>query len=144
VTSARSGRATAAVFARAVLTAAACGLVCAAAPVSASAQTVRATRVVSYVPVIPRAAAVGGHCWTRSLAAPNRSDADRCMAGDSIYDPCFAPRRPGAVVVCDVNPATGGPGFAMRLTRPLRREAPFAGAVLQPWIGIVPLAAVWR
>lgn len=115
------------------------GLASAFAPLSVRAQPVRAqplraTRVTTYVPVIPHGAAVSGHCWTRSLAAPNRGDAYRCMAGDSIYDPCFVPRRPGGVVVCDVNPATRGPGFAMRLTRPLPPEAPFAGTEVRPWL----------
>jgi hypothetical protein len=34
---------------------------------------------------------VSGECWTQSLVT-SRSDAYRCMVGNSILDPCFAPR----------------------------------------------------
>jgi hypothetical protein len=47
---------------------------------------------------------VSGHCWTQSLVT-SRGDAYRCMVGNSIYDPCFAPKtsRPRAVA-CAVDP----------------------------------------
>jgi eukaryotic-like serine/threonine-protein kinase len=44
-----------------------------------------------------------GSCFTHSLSA-NRSDAWRCTAGDDIYDPCFAPSPPRAVVACAQGP----------------------------------------
>ena len=96
-------------------------------PLAVQAESVTATRVTTYVPVLPRVARLAGHCWTRSIAAPARADAYRCMAGDSIYDPCFAPPRAHAVV-CDVNPTTPNPGFAMRLTQPLPNESVFASS----------------
>jgi hypothetical protein len=47
---------------------------------------------------------VSGNCWTQSLVT-SRGDAYRCMTGNDIYDPCFAPRtsRP-QVVACAPNP----------------------------------------
>lgn len=107
----------------------------AALPLSdaAQAQSVTATRVTTYVPALPRAARLAGHCWTRSIAAPGRADTYRCMAGDSIYDPCFAPPRAHAVV-CDVNPTSRNPGFAMRLTQPLPNEPVFRSSIVMPWL----------
>lgn len=56
-----------------------------------------ATQVRVVVPFGPGALAssltvsarVSGSCWTASLASGSRSDAWRCMSGNSIYDPCF-------------------------------------------------------
>jgi hypothetical protein len=47
---------------------------------------------------------VSGHCWTQSLVT-SRGDAYRCMVGNSILDPCFAPKvsRPRAVA-CATDP----------------------------------------
>jgi hypothetical protein len=104
-----------------------------ASPLVVRAEGVTATRVTAYVPVVPHAARLAGHCWTRSIAAPSRADAYRCMAGNSIYDPCFAPPRARAVV-CDVNPTTRNPGFAMRLTQPLPDEPVFTGRTVMPWL----------
>ncbi|MBV8368469.1 MAG: hypothetical protein JO036_05980 [Candidatus Eremiobacteraeota bacterium] len=98
----------------------------------ASAGPVRPTRVTTYVPVVPAGRAVTGTCWTRSIAAPNRSDAYRCMVRNSIYDPCFVPPQ-GSVAVCDVDPASNRRGFAIRLTKPLPQEPVFQGAP-QPWL----------
>ena len=98
----------------------------------ASAGAVRPTRVMTYVPVIPAGRAVAGSCWTRSIAAPTRRDAYRCMRGNSIYDPCFVPKQ-GGVAVCDVDPVTNGRGFALRLTKPLPNEPVFTGRA-QPWV----------
>ena len=92
-----------------------------------------ATRVTTYVPAIPAGAPVAGSCWTRSIAAASRADAYRCIVGNSIYDPCFAPKRRG-VVVCDANPASGRRGFAMRLTKPLPVEHVFTSKSPAPWL----------
>ncbi len=107
-------------------------VLCAAVIALASAGAVRPTRVTAYVPVIPAGRAVAGSCWTRSIAAPTRPDAYRCMRGNSIYDPCFVPKQ-GGVAVCDVNPLTNGRGFALRLTKPLPNEPVFTGRA-QPWL----------
>jgi hypothetical protein len=47
---------------------------------------------------------VSGNCWTQSLVT-SRGDAYRCMVGNSILDPCFAPKisRPRAVA-CATDP----------------------------------------
>jgi hypothetical protein len=119
----------------AALAFAAAGSAASAAPPGTA---VRATRVTTYVPVVPGGRTIAGHCWTRSIAAQNRTDAYRCMAGNTIYDPCFASKRP-RVVVCDANPASGERGFAMRLTAALPAEPPFPGRTLAPWL--VQLAA---
>ena len=64
------------------------------------------TEVHIYAPFSPTEAplvAVGrtisGDCWTSSDAA-NRSDAWRCMAGNYIYDPCFAANHAAHFVLC--------------------------------------------
>jgi hypothetical protein len=85
-----------------------------------------------------------GHCWTQSLAAP-REGAWRCMIGNSIQDPCFSTSDP-KIVICDINPAKGESGFAMKLTKPLpdhektQESRPFQlqltdGTLCQPFTG---------
>ena len=56
-----------------------------------------------------------GHCWTASIAS-QRSDAYRCMVGNSIHDPCFtlSPRE----VACPTDVAANR-GIAIALTQPL-------------------------
>ncbi|HEV3086667.1 MAG TPA: hypothetical protein VGX96_05525 [Candidatus Elarobacter sp.] len=112
----------------------ACAVALLALPVAAtSAAAEFPTRVTTYVPVVPaNGKVVAGSCWTRSIAAPTRSDTYRCMVSNAIYDPCFTPKRPG-VAVCDVNPVAGGRGFALRLTKPLPDEPVFTGRA-QPWL----------
>ncbi|HEY1428334.1 MAG TPA: hypothetical protein VGF18_02095 [Candidatus Tumulicola sp.] len=46
---------------------------------------------------------VSGNCWTESLAT-SRGDAYRCMAGNSIYDPCFAQGAHPKTVACANDP----------------------------------------
>lgn len=73
------------------------------------------TEVLHYVPRdVPRNEKAGV-CWTNSIAAP-REGAWRCMAGNEIFDPCFAF---GPAVVCGVNPAADQQGFRLVLDRPL-------------------------
>lgn len=110
------------------------GALAVSSPGAVNAQSVRATRVVTYIPAVPSAPKRSGSCWTRSIAAPSRADAWRCMLGNEIYDPCFSPKLP-EVVVCDVNPVTGGRGFAVRLTKPLPTGEPAMTArVAFPWL----------
>jgi hypothetical protein len=51
----------------------------------------------------------GGNCWTQSIRDSDNEYAWRCMAGNLIYDPCFAP--PGASnieqVACPSSPTSG-------------------------------------
>jgi hypothetical protein len=56
-----------------------------------------------------------GYCWVGSIASA-RSDAFRCMTGNSIHDPCFtlSPQQ----VACPEN-ATQNSGIVIALTKPL-------------------------
>ncbi len=73
------------------------------------------TEVLHYVPRdVPRNEKAGA-CWTNSIAAP-RDNAWRCMAGNEIFDPCFAF---GPAVVCGVNPAMANEGFRLVLDKPM-------------------------
>lgn len=49
------------------------------------------------------AAKAKGTCFAHSSSA-DRTDAWRCMAGDDIYDPCFAPPTPRGAVACAQGP----------------------------------------
>jgi hypothetical protein len=73
---------------------------------------------------------VSGNCWTDSLST-SRGDAYRCMAHDSIYDPCFAPSKHPHAVACSSDP------FAKRivlfkLTKPLPSPPTPMTQYLQP------------
>ncbi|HEY1680555.1 MAG TPA: hypothetical protein VGF98_02805 [Candidatus Tumulicola sp.] len=73
---------------------------------------------------------VTGNCWTDSLST-SRGDAYRCMAHDSIYDPCFAPTGHPHAVACSNDP------FAKRvvlfkLTKPLPSAPTPMTQFLQP------------
>lgn len=59
---------------------------------------------------------VKGYCWTGSLAA-DRSDAWRCFAGNTIYDPCFSSASAPGHVACP-NPSLQK-GILIKLTRKL-------------------------
>jgi len=90
---------------------------CAASPLTAERGLSAAapTEIVQYVPPDVPKNDRSGSCWTNSIAAP-RGDAWRCMAGNEIFDPCFAS---GPAVVCDANPAMGKQGFRLVLEKPL-------------------------
>lgn len=60
-----------------------------------------------------------GHCWTASIAS-QRSDAYRCMAGNSIYDPCFS--ISSKAVACPTD-AAANRGIVIALTQPLPQSA---------------------
>jgi len=51
------------------------------------------------------AASVSGKCFAASLASQGRPDAWRCMAGNTILDPCFESQPPGAgPLACAASP----------------------------------------
>jgi len=77
------------------------------------------TRIVYYMPG-SNLSDTGrqGYCWTGSIAAPFRGDGWRCMAENSIFDPCFTIGE-GAFVACGANPAAAEPGFLLTLNQPL-------------------------
>ncbi|MBV8489370.1 MAG: hypothetical protein JO199_02480, partial [Candidatus Eremiobacteraeota bacterium] len=60
-----------------------------------------------------------GDCWTSSIASP-RSDAFRCSAGNTIYDPCFVRDRNSVVCATDVFSSNG---TQLELTKPLPAAA---------------------
>lgn len=63
--------------------------------------------------------AISGECWTSSIAS-TRTNAFRCMAGNSISDPCFTMSASKVVCVTDVFSNTG---VVMKLTKPLPAAA---------------------
>src|SRR5580704_2213338 len=100
-----------------------------AAPVVAGAAPPTAVHV--FAAAVPKGKPIAGNCWTTSIAT-NRHGAYRCMAGNSISDPCFTTSTPD-IVVCDPNPVAGEPGFAMRVHGPLPASPPVKGTVM-PWL----------
>jgi hypothetical protein len=114
----------------------ACSAACAAeppAPVAPTAAAGRSTTVVIFTPSLPTGAPREGDCWTRSIAAP-RDGAWRCRMGNEIVDPCFSVPTPQGTVVCAPDPATGDPGFALRLTKPLPAGLPAPSVAPAPWL----------
>ena len=61
---------------------------------------------------------ISGYCWTSSNISSNPA-AWRCMAGNNIYDPCFAPTHSTHVVYCMTGPSSKKL-LAMTLTKPLQ------------------------
>lgn len=104
-----------------------------AAPASAPA-----TQIIRFVPRSPGRGMLGGYCWTGSIAIA-RPNAYRCMAGNEIFDPCFAGQDKG-FVVCAPNPAKGDPGLAMKLTKPLPEPEGQAGDMPREGGWLVELA----
>ena len=74
-----------------------------------------ATKVVSYSAAGMKGKAVKGSCWTGSIAS-TRSDAFRCMIGNSIMDPCF--KVSNKVVNCPQSLAMNT-GVIIKLSKPL-------------------------
>jgi len=69
-----------------------------------------------------------GYCWTASLAT-GAADAYRCMQGNAIHDPCFAPSAHARTVACFIDPWHRV--TLLRLTRPLPRHGPVLSSL--PW-----------
>jgi hypothetical protein len=61
---------------------------------------------------------ISGYCWTSSLNSMS-SAAWRCMSGNNIYDPCYAPNKSTHVVYCMTSPGSKKL-VAMTLTKPLQ------------------------
>jgi hypothetical protein len=86
------------------------------------------TKVIDYHPThMTVVKTISGSCWEGSIAA-NRSDAFRCMSGNSISDPCFV--RDATSVACPDIP-TADSGVVIRLSTPLPQNH-VVGAVT-PW-----------
>ena len=75
------------------------------------------TEVIEFRPAMPKGPPRMGYCWTTSIAFPSNG-AWRCMAGNSIQDPCFSSAVSGSVI-CGANPAISTEGFLLQLTKPL-------------------------
>lgn len=76
---------------------------------------------------------IEGSCWTESLAAPGRPDAWRCMAGNTIYDPCFASLA-GSELACAQEPWAAN-AVLLTLHSPLPERTAPTGPLLTglPW-----------
>ena len=59
-----------------------------------------------------------GSCWSTSNVL-NRVDAWRCIADNSIYDPCFSIPGNSQAVICDTSPLSDSTGFKLNLTESL-------------------------
>jgi hypothetical protein len=95
--------------------------------------TPRDTQVVTFRPAVPSGRRRSGDCWTES-AAVDRPEAWRCMAGNSIYDPCFSVAELQGAVVCGADPARGKGGFVLQLTKPLPAREPSQVTDRLPWM----------
>ena len=85
------------------------------------------TKVVRYSAAGMKGSTVKGNCWTSSNAS-TRSDAFRCMVGNSIMDPCF--KISAKAVACPQNTASNI-GVIINLTKPLPKANPSSAA--KPW-----------
>jgi hypothetical protein len=71
-----------------------------------------------------------GSCWTSSIAAPGSASAFRCIAGNRIYDPCFAPPHPAKPLQVACLAAPWARAEVLRVPR-LPRTTPIDGG--RPW-----------
>lgn len=81
----------------------------------------------------------GGTCWTSSIGDSQNPDAWRCMSGNGILDPCFAP--PGGTDVAQVACATSPTSdlTLLDLTTPLASStaSPGGAALVLPWVMVL-------
>lgn len=73
-----------------------------------------------------------GRCWTTSIAAPG-AHAYRCIAGDEILDPCFAPAKPQTPleVACVADPWSDAE--VLQLSGGLPKTQDGATGTPRPW-----------
>lgn len=69
---------------------------------------ISATNVIKFLPpeILPEEQKEGS-CFASSAAAPFRNDAWRCIAENTIYDPCFKTSKKG-MLFCQMNPLAIG------------------------------------
>lgn len=115
--------------------------------ISTSTQTppaTPATQVIVYTPVPPATSTPveSGSCWTNSIAAPFRSDAWRCMVGNSISDPCFEIPNSTDALLCNINPTVlySTSTFVLKLTQPLPAPQVPPGIPPSNWAWLVQLS----
>jgi len=82
---------------------------------------------------ISAAAAQSGSCFTTS-SATTAPGAYRCLAGNALYDPCFADTSSGAGKVACPNPENPDSVVIMTLTAPLPPPVTAAGSPIIPWL----------
>jgi len=73
-----------------------------------------------------------GNCWTTSIAAPSAT-AYRCIADNSILDPCFAPAHPSSPLEVACVPDPWADATVLRVTGELPTQAPPAERSARPW-----------
>jgi hypothetical protein len=73
------------------------------------------TQVIEFHPAGVPTEERSGSCWSTSDVL-NRVDAWRCMADNSIYDPCFSIPGNGQAVICAASPLGDSTGFKLNLT----------------------------
>jgi hypothetical protein len=71
-----------------------------------------------------------GSCWTTSVADPV-AGAFRCLSGNRIYDPCFAPPHPAQPLEVACVPAPWARAEVLRVTGALPTGRPLDGG--RPW-----------
>jgi hypothetical protein len=71
-----------------------------------------------------------GNCWTNSIADPVPG-AYRCLSGNQIYDPCFAPPHPAQPLEVACVPAPWARAEVLRITGALPSGKPLDGG--RPW-----------
>ncbi|MBI5448525.1 MAG: hypothetical protein HY939_07385 [Gammaproteobacteria bacterium] len=76
------------------------------------------TKVINYVPAMPKKPVEKGGCWNTSVRAP-RFGAWACVAGKKAYDPCFSVPNVTNAVVCGANPALNEAGLRLELVQAL-------------------------
>lgn len=83
-------------------------------------------------PLVEVSARQDGSCWTGSIAVPDPA-AYRCLAGNKILDPCFAPAHDTAPksVMCMTDPWSAA--REVRLTEPLPAHGPLFGPQDRYW-----------
>lgn len=81
---------------------------------------------------LPVADVATGNCWTASVAAPS-AGAYRCIAGNAILDPCFAPAHPSTPleVTCVADPWSDAQ--VVRVTGALPEPPSTGRGATRPW-----------
>jgi hypothetical protein len=80
---------------------------------------------------VPVADQLSGYCWTGSIAVP-KAGTYRCLVGNAIYDPCFAPvnQTSSPTVACLTDPWSAA--HVVTLTKALPTSRPLASRT-SPW-----------
>lgn len=89
------------------------------------------TQVITFTSPTSASHQASGSCFVSSVAA-TRADAFRCMAGNSILDPCFTIPGNSSAVICIRNPLDTSSSIQLNLTEPLPAPEPVP-AEKHPW-----------